>query len=273
MGEVNETADGNEYIEREWIESPKGWGKKLHGKLIIFPHGKDEISWGIEVSIPIDDAVRAVLRKSGIVVPKKITTFKYLDCAPQESLPKAKRNIRSDEDQSITLTPLNSLVNITDVTPFLPFVSPRSRPHRTIRTIMSTLLLNKESVAKFNDILEKSKGNQVLMVYGHGRDDLFHSGEQYFDTPDTKGAVKQTEGNLVFASEVVEKYNDPSKYAVIMFRSCYLGKDGIKQDKIPIVYVQGTVANNPIGRFWGDIVYGKARTVILMPDDEKRVNI
>lgn len=261
--------DNKKYVKPEWIEVPRDWGKNIHGRLVTFGDLKD-LAWGVELSVPITHQIRKLLGNSGIEIPEHIETIKYVDLAPQESLPKKERNIRADDDQNISFSPLNSLANVTDISPHLITFSLRSRPTKTIGMILQSLLIGRTSKIEFNEILKESKSCEILIAYGHGRDDPFHSGEQYNDQPNTKGEATQRIGNRVLATEVLEKYNDPNKYSVIMFRSCYLGKEGIKPNKVPIVYVQGAVASNPIGRFWGDLTYGKAKTVIILPKEQKQ---
>ncbi|MDO8488256.1 MAG: hypothetical protein Q7S31_02985 [bacterium] len=254
-----------EGVDRPSIEVPKGWGKNISGNVVYFEKG-DELSWGIEIVISLDAKIKEYLAKSNVVIPSHIQAIRYLDLAPQESLDRKDRNIRSKHGDSEGLTGLGSLVSVTakpailNIEPLFGLLIPR--PYRTLRNMFLTMITDRKSQERFNNILSNSTGHEILIAYGHGLGDPFSLGEQYWDKPTAKpGQRQQHEGNTVTAEEVLERYNDPEKISAIILRSCYIGKDGVRAKKIPVVRAQGVVANNTIGTRWV-----RTKTVFEMPE-------
>lgn len=248
------------------LEVPKGWGKDITGRLVTFKDGS-QLSWGVELSVPIDPGTRKYLSEWGVEIPAFITTLKYLDLAPQESLPEKQRNIKSHMgDQEVALTHLNSLTGSTLGSPMLDLthlIIPR--PYKTLRTMFRTVLTSRASRKEFNDLLANTRNkSEMLFVYGHGNYDPFHLGEQSWDEPEVKDFGKiQRAGNSVSATEVLEKYNDQTQIAAIIFRACYKGENGIRAKNIPVVYPWGFVSNN----FVMPLIY-KTKTKFSYPDVE-----
>lgn len=215
------------------------------GRTVLFgeAHTKEGLAWGIEVDINIsDDLARARFKQSGISIPNNIKNIAYLDLAPQESLSRKLRTIRSN------VPPWQSSLNaVASVTPDRPNLEkflntfnqmmPQDEKRFSYLADMIAQAANtKDVLQKFNEQLAKSKGDTIVIVHGHSYD-LSIMGEQYPDqTLDEAGLVVQRANNAASMKDILNRYNNPNKFSVIVINGCNGEKGSVLADKVPVLY-------------------------------------
>ncbi len=214
-------------------EVPADFGKELSGRLVTFGEGEN-MAWGIEVDIQVTSDLRAYLAEQKIHLPDNIKNIKFLTLSPQESLPKDLRNIPSTREID------SRLQFIADVTRNHNTGEQGKRPYDYLGREFTKVIPSDSDVENFEDITRKSQGSEILIVQGHGGGDPVTIGEQSTTRPiGPDGAYLQRAGNDVQVYEILEKYNDPSRFSVIMLDSCYSGNKLIEAKRVPIISVQG----------------------------------
>lgn len=104
---------------------------------------------------------------------------------------------------------------------------------------------------KFNEVLKESKGDTLVIVHGHSGD-LSGMGEQYPDeTKDESGNIVQRKNNFVPTSEILNRYNDPNKFAALVLHGCNTDKGTVEAKNVPVFYPTSAVkgVSNP-GFLW-----------------------
>lgn len=175
-----------------------------------------------------------------IALPKNIKKIKILDLSPQEALPKKQRNIDSKRNFWHDEYPTNTLTRqpISLVDRALINLGMQSRSIQAKSEILQDIFYdvfvnNKAVLAHFREKLEKSKAEEILIIHAHGGYDDF-IGEQGYEVKG-KTAQYQAEGNRISLTEVLDKYDQPEKYAAILVSTCYEGKDVSRRGKV-VVY-------------------------------------
>lgn len=241
------------YVEPISKEVPKDYGKDLTGRLVTFGEGED-MSWGVEVDIPLSEELRTYLADLTVTFPPHIKSIKFLTLSPQESLPVELRNIRSNKRRS------SKLQEIVDTTTDHKIGLNGVRPYDMLDREFTKVIPNKEDRVRLESILNSSPGSEILLVQGHGGGDPMDIGEQFGDTPMGSDNVKlQRKGNSVTADELISRYNNPGKFSAILLDSCYTGSSILKPKDIPVVYVEGQtglLSNQE----------GTRKTVFVLPD-------
>ena len=197
--EVGENDEVGKYVKKQTRSVSEGWGKKIVGRRVDFKDSEKGLAWGIEVELPFGDKERKTLEKAGIIIPKRINKIRYLDMAPQENLPEKERNIGSESNQELVLSHLNTLVGVT-ATPGYPGPTLlfRNRVEKRLRHLFEGVITRKKRNKElFNSKIAESKGNEILMVYGHGGGDPMLIGEQDDDKTQTQYFFLFLEGFLV----------------------------------------------------------------------------
>jgi hypothetical protein len=102
------------------------------------------------------------------------------------------------------------------------------------------------------EILNKSKGNTLVIVHGHSYD-LSGMGEQYPDElRDEKGNIIQRKHNWVSMDDILKRYDDPEKFAAIVLHGCNVGQGIVKARRVPVFYPRRDVKNVPNPGFLWD---------------------
>lgn len=104
---------------------------------------------------------------------------------------------------------------------------------------------------RFNDVLRQAKGDTLVIVHGHSSD-LGGMSEQYPDeVKDKSGNIIQRKYNFVSIDEILDKYNDPDKFAAVVLHGCNSEKGSVEAKKVPVFYPMSSVkgVSNP-GFFW-----------------------
>lgn len=226
------------------------WARGISGRRVDFP-SDEGLAWGIELTIPLDnDRLRNIIKAIyGIDLPKHIDTIIYLDVSPQESLPKSQRNIRTKKwsflPSQLEVLAQKTVSNqiIEKLTKTLNFSRPSDlkRQYKVQELISDVFGNNKEEKEKFNKHVAESRANKLVIVHGHGG---FNSiiGEQYDDgTNAPDGTPIQKKGNSIHIEEVLDRYNDPEKYAAILLHNCHSSDEQVVAKKVPVFMPVGHV--------------------------------
>ncbi len=255
-----------EYVTKPVYDVPKNWGKEITGRRVDFgkPGEGEGLAWGIEVSIPVDSKIRDDMKKAGILLPEHVTEIDFLDMRPQESLPKKLRNIESNHKESV-VTSLEKIVETSvidnDTMPFDDLIN-RHRPSRTLTRILdSVFVFNKDKIDEFNNNLQNSKGNKLVIVEGHGGGDPLEIGEyDWQQTVDSDGNIIQKMRNAADIDKILDKYDQPTEVAAVVFRACNSKKAEINPRKVMFVHTSGLTGYNKIGS-----LYRGVKTVVVPP--------
>lgn len=234
---------------------PENYGKDLSGRLVTFGEG-DNMAWGIEIDVPVDDGLRKYLHESSVTLPPRIKKIKFLTLSPQESLSPELRNIHSKR------TIPSALQNIADITSFHPAGRIGWRPFDYLDREFIKVIPSHEDRKKLEEIVNAGEGEEVLIVQGHGGGDPMIIGEQTDTTPvDSDSNQIQRTGNNVLVQEILNKYHDASKFSVILLDSCYTGAQTLVPKDVPVVYVHGLSGLSSNEK-------GTRRTVFVYPQSE-----
>lgn len=221
---------------------------------------EDGPAWAVEAYIPLSEILRDRLNFGlKIEIPEKITGITYLDLSPQESTFPAKfRNITTDWQSKTRPTvdlfglgrPLDKLriASTPDaLSDFFAFLASLNmgvskddkKAAVFIDMLQGTFLLKEEAQRKFNEILAKAAGADLLIVHGHGGGDPHHMGERWPHTVMSGDYVAQRAGNKIMTKDVIDKYNDPKTFAVMILHACNLHKADITAKDVPLIYPKG----------------------------------
>lgn len=235
----------------------------MSGRRVDFgkPGEGDGLAWGIEVDIDISDSlVRSRFQEYSFKVPDHVKKIKYLELAPQEALPPEQRTIRSKMKPS----------SILGSSGLMSVATPSSSGNRNLDKVRNAFnLLNQKDEARFkalramvtwtfgpsnkdkdrfNNVLNQSKGDTLVIVHGHSSD-LSGMGEQYSidQTVDEQGNVIQKAGNNVPMDAILSRYDDSSKFSAIVLHGCNTEKGVVEAKKVPVFYPTSGVkgGNNP----------------------------
>lgn len=206
----------------------------ISGRRVDFISGR-EWSWGVEISLPFRPIEKRYLyERYAFKIPENLKTLKFLDLSPQESLPKDLRTIKSIFN--------NNRGSILDTLVKEPYY----RLGEIDDFFWSVFGRHKKQIRVFNSILSESTGTELLFVSGHSLDDPWVIGEET-EVINGKlssgkwGGLRQHGGNKVPVRKILQRYNDPSTYAAILFLCCYTGTKGPKVLDVPVVYPEGEV--------------------------------
>lgn len=254
-----------EYVTKPVYDVPKNWGRELTGRRVDFgkPGEGEGLSWGIEVSIPIDDKIRKDMKNAGYLIPDKITTIQFLDLRPQESLPKKLRNIESNHDEKrVTLLEKIADTTVSDNTT-LPFeeIINLNRPSRTLtRLLDSVFVFNKDKVREFNNQLQQSTGSKLVIVDGHAGGDPLELGEyDWQKTVDSEGNIIQKSRNAVAVDDILERYNKQGDVSGIVLHSCNKDNAEIRPRNFTIAHSSGYLGES--GKL--SSLYAGTKTVVV----------
>lgn len=247
MSESNEQDKSFNHIERKVVE----FGS---------PDAPEGLAWGIEINFDITSPlVKRVFSGSRIKIPPKITTITYLDLCPQEELPPSMRTIRSKfkPGQSVLKTVANPVPNKLNLEKFLRFwniMMPQDEKRFALLDDMICQAVNKDKLLrKFNQVLTEATGDSIVIVHGHSADlsDSSAMGEQYPDEViDSDGRVIQRKHNAVPIKEILERYDDPNKYTVIVLNGCNPKAIGPTARKVPVFYPRNVTSRGRGGFVW-----------------------
>ena len=213
------------------------------------------LAWGVEVDIDIsDNLVRSRFQENSFEIPEHITKVKFLDLAPQEALPPDQRTIRSKLKPVDKIRGGSSLVSVATpakqgnptaekIREGFNLLRPEDQERfKSLNAIITwTFGPVGEGKNRFNDILKQAKGDTLVIVHGHSSD-LSGMGEQYpDDVTDRLGNIIQRKNNLVSIGEILDKYNDPDKFAAVVLHGCNSGKGDVESKKVPVFYPMSTV--------------------------------
>lgn len=234
----------------------------ISGRRVDFgvPGEGEGLAWGVEVDIDITDSlVRARLEESSFKIPSHIKNITYLELAPQEALPPDQRTIRS-KIMPRSIRGGSALMEVaTPAKPGNPtfeiirhgFNLIRPEDSSRVKALhgMITWVFgpSDENKKRFNEILEKSTGDSLVIVHGHSSD-MSGMGEQYPDPmKDDQGNIIQREHNFVPIDSILDRYNDPNTYAAIVLHGCNSEKGEVKAKKVPVFYPMSAVksSDNP----------------------------
>ncbi|MEK7634040.1 MAG: hypothetical protein AAB437_04315 [Patescibacteria group bacterium] len=222
----------------------------MSGRRVDFP-SEEGLTWGIELTIPLNYPIlrNALKNVSGINIPDHIDTITYLDVAPQESLPKNIRNIRTKK-YSFLPSQLEVLARKTissskneklQETFNVPRPSDMQRSAQVERMITEVFGNNQKGKDDFNEYVSKNKANELVIVHGHGGSELI-IGEQYNDgTTAEDGTPIQKKGNRIKIDKVLERYNNPKKHAAILLHNCHSSDEKVIAKKVPVFMPIGHV--------------------------------
>lgn len=221
---------------------------------------EDGPAWAVEAYIPLTNIMRNFI-ESGlkIKIPEKITGITYLDLSPQESIFPAKfRNITTDWQSKTRPTvdlfglgrPLDRLRiasardALSDFFAFLAYLNMSSQKEAKKAAVFTDMLdrtfVGKEDAQKkFNEILAKATGTDLLIVHGHGGGDPHHMGERWPDTIMSGDYVAQRSGNKIMTEDVIDKYNDPKTFAAMILHACNMQKADLVAKDVPLIYPKG----------------------------------
>lgn len=197
---------------------------------------------------------RRLDRKYGIKIPGHVDTFRYLDLSPQESLPVRLRNIGKQGE----------IWRETDLYLLTATYSKSKKAELIRRQTLEELFfyvfgLNRQETDQFNSILSGSRANTIILVEGHSMNAPWEIGEKYpYEPEDNKIKRLQRRGNKIPVKEILKKYNDPDKYAAILFYACNRGIRKIKALDVPLAYALGIVG-------FGKSKRGLLPTMIVTP--------
>jgi len=225
-------------------------------------HEGKRAAWGLEVEIDISDSlVRSRFQENVFKIPAHITKLKFLDLAPQESWPPNERNIRSKMKQR-SIRGGSGILKVA--TPAVPgnerlnkiryafnFLKPEDERRFKALRGMVTWAVDLNSRERFNEVLARSAGDTLVVVHGHSSD-LSKIGEQYPDElKDEEGNVVQRKGNDVPIEDILDRYNDPTRFAAVLLHACNIKKGSVEAKNVPVFYPTTGVKNvdNP-GFFW-----------------------
>lgn len=238
----------------------------MSGRRVDFgkPGEGDGLAWGVEVDIDLsDNLARARFQESSFKIPSQINKIKYLELAPQEALSPEDRTIRSNiKPRSIRGG--SSLISVaTPAPPGNPtlekirsgfnLLSPKDEERFKSLHAMITWTFGPggKGEQKFNEVLKESKGDTLVIVHGHSGD-LSDMGEQYPDeTKDESGNIVQRKNNLVPISDILNRYDDPNKFAALVLHGCNTDKGTVEAKNVPVFYPTTAVKglSNP-GFLW-----------------------
>jgi hypothetical protein len=210
------------------------WYYDVSGRRIDFIKG-EQVSWGIELKIPIDSTERKKLKKHlSLVIPENIDHLCLLDMNPQESLPEKLRTF----DIAIGDDEMGNLKTM--------FRGPSGRRVEIEDLFNAILGKNRREKKIFNSLISESRGREIVFIIGHSGDDPWRIGEQSDEFKGKRhgknwGPFKQKPRNEVSVRTLLEYYNDSSKYAAILIAACYFGLRGPSSINVPVFYVSGVV--------------------------------
>lgn len=242
---VSAESIGNKSAQRGEIGS---WAAKLSGRRVDFK-SEEGLSWGIEVTLPIDSFLRKELSvRLGIAIPPEIKTIKYLDLAPQEALYPKDRNIQTNSFR--WQNRLLSIASKTTSNPWLEKITAvfAERPAdvrrrwAVIDLFQNVFGNNLEQIDKFNQRLSSSDGSEIAIVAGHGGGEPWVIGEQTSGVISERDRDFQKEGNDVSPEQILEKYDKPDLYSAILFVACFTGEQKLPKSKVPVFRGVGKLA-------------------------------
>jgi hypothetical protein len=175
------------------------------------------------------------LEKFGI--PDRIKSIRILDLAPQELLPKKIRDVDSKRNWVHDLAGYrDSMERLADqsadsriVDRAMRVLGMGSRMTQQRSEALHDLLFDlfgddKERIGRFKEIIERTGGNEILIVHAHGGYD---------------NMIGEQTGNWVDLAQVVEKYDQPDKYGAILINTCYLGNEPPPVKRVPVFRAKG----------------------------------
>lgn len=281
------------------------WNKSITGRRVDFiqtdEEGKQTLVWGLEIEIPlysedIAGAFAGVMReldqrgqsflidaditwcfekfnrgrmysgKYDIPLPPTIRKIRLVDLAPQESLRRKDRNIKSTTnsfnlDADLFNNPIvKKLMGSTQEAAFNSPILQWFMANRTLarrqgafdELFFDIFAEDKQGIKRFLEILSHNSAPELLVVMAHGGDDALIGEQTSVFEPDAftsqqieqnQIVIPQAKGNWLDMRQVLQKYDKPDQFAAILFRSCHTG------GKLPPVENVTTV--RPIGTVGG----------------------
>lgn len=238
-------------IMSEGSEQEIGPTASMSGRRVDFGKAGEGqgLAWGVEVDIDISDSlVKYRFQGESFNIPKHINKIKYLELAPQEALPPEQRTIRSHMKPRSIFGSSGLMSVATPQSPGNPkleklrdtfnLLNPQDAARfNTLRSMVTwTFGPSQKDRQRFNEVLQKSKGDTLVIVHGHSND-LSGMGEQYPDeTTDASGNIIQRRWNAVPIDEILGRYNDPDKFAAVVLHGCNTEKGTVKAKKVDVFY-------------------------------------
>jgi len=247
-----------ERVEQSGVD--KAWVKGIRVGMVVFPQEDGLFSLGLEVKIPMQfDVIKDVAKSEALKLsekqaislegrnlekdlerkgkggwfidhefplPESIKWITYLDLSFQENtLPRKLRDadIKSPRGWYHDLILANRIDRLLDNkhgfigSGFGLYNTSLKRGNALTGVFKDVFGSNSDEAQKFIERLNISEGNEILIVHGHSGFTDVVSEKGYSGSGDKMRAV-----NGVDIKQVIERYNDPGKYAAILVHSCYL---------------------------------------------------
>lgn len=255
------------------------WSKGVSARHVEFPQPDGKLVWAIEYRIPLrfedikgiyTNIVKDLAEKSkikvsedelqmgidqnqgetffrsedGTNIPKNITAIRIVDLSPQEALPisirnlKGKRNFWHDTYNLIKLTRQEKDISqMTSLESLENNDLMKERNEALNDLLADTFYGNNEQKDEFLKVTTAAQTKEILFIHSHGGYDNI-IGEDA-DRVKGKDAEFQTPGNRIDLQKVIEKYDDPNKYACILINACYMGTSNDLESKLKVFRLRG----------------------------------